>query len=226
MRVPDAVGEALLGQVAALSPESAEILRAAAVLGREFEVTTLAAVAAVAGEPLLRGLDEAIAAGLLIERDGRHRFAHGIVGDVLYGATISAERLRLHERAAAALAALPDAAERGADIDRHRRAALALGGDAGHGADVVRQTGEGAGGEPGHHRTRFRCDGEYWTIAFDGLEVRVRNTLGIRFLAQLLWQPYQQLHAVELVASSAPGTTDRADLAGGRRRLRGTARVG
>jgi hypothetical protein len=40
----------------------------------------------------------------------------------------------------------------------------------------------------------------------------VRDARGIRFLAQLLWQPYQQLHAVELVASSAPGTTDRAAL--------------
>src|SRR5262245_12034971 len=204
VRVPDAVGETLLGQVAALSPEGAQILRAAAVLGREFEVTTLAAVAAVAGEPLLRGLDEAVAAGLLVEGDGRHRFAHGIVRDAVYGATASAERLRLHEHAAAALAALPDAADRGADIDHHRRAVFALGGDAGHG-DVRRD----ATAAPG--RTRFRCDGEYWTIAFDGLEVRVRDARGIRVLAQLLWQPYTQLHAVELVASSASLTTERAD---------------
>jgi hypothetical protein len=206
VRVPDAVGEALLGQVATLSPKSAEILRGAAVLGRAFEVTTLAAVAAVAGEPLLRGLDEAIAAGILVERDGRHRFAHGIVADVLYGATAAAERLRLHERAAAALAALPDAGERGAAIEHHRRAAAALGGDAGHGA------GAGRAAAAEHCRTRFRCDGEYWTIAFDGVEVRVRDALGIRFLAQLLWQPYQQLHAVELVASSSSGTTERAAL--------------
>jgi AAA ATPase domain len=214
VRVPDAVGEALLGQVAALSPEGAEILRGAAVLGREFEVTTLAAIAAVAGEPLLRGLDEAIAAGLLVERDGRHRFAHGIVADVLYGATAAVERLRLHERAAAALAALPDAAARGAAIDRHRRAVLALGGDAGHGADVARQAVDGVRRDAtgGPRRTRFRCDGEYWTIAFDGLEVRVRDARGIRFLAQLLWQPYQQFHAVELVASSAPGPKEWADL--------------
>src|SRR5262245_18885614 len=205
VRVPDAVGETLLGQVAALSPEGAQILRAAAVLGREFEVTALAAVAAVAGEPLLRGLDEAVAVGVLFERDGRHRFAYGIVADLLYGATASAERLRLHERAAAALPALPDAAARGAAIDHHRRAAHALSGDAGHGADVV---GEAA--VP--RRTRFRCDGEYWTIAFDGLEVRVRDGRGIRFLAQLLFQPYKQLHAVELVASSAFVTRERADL--------------
>jgi hypothetical protein len=214
VRVPDAVGEVLLGQVAALSPQSAEILRGAAVLGREFEVTTLAAVAAVAGEPLLRGLDEAIAAGVLVERDGRHRFAHGFVADALYGATAAVERLRLHERAAAALAALPDAVGRGAAIDHHRRAVLALGGDAGHGAAVVRQAVDGVRRDAtaGPRRTRFRCDGEYWTIAFDGLEVRVRDALGVRFLAQLLWQPYQQLHAVELVASSAPGTTEQAAL--------------
>jgi hypothetical protein len=213
MRVPDAVGEALLGQVAALSPEGAQILRAAAALGREFEVTPLAAVAAFSGESLLRGIDEVIAAGLLVERDGLHRFANGIVRDAVYGATASAERLRLHERAAAALAALPDGAALAADIDHHRRAALALGGDAGHGADVVRQVGDDVRREAtgGERRTRFRCDGEYWTIAFDGLEVRVRDARGIRVLAQLLWQPYTQLHAVELVASSASVTTERAD---------------
>jgi hypothetical protein len=211
LRVPEAVREALLGQVAALSPESAAILRGAAVLGREFEVMTLAAVTAVAGEPLLRGLDEAVAAGVLVERDGWHRFTHGIVADVLYDATAASERLRLHERAAAALAGLPDAAQRLDAIDRHRRAAAALGSD---GADAVRWTGEAARGDatPGPHRTCFRCDGEYWTIAFDGLEVRMRDALGIRFLARLLWQPYQQIHAVELVASSAPGTRGRADL--------------
>jgi hypothetical protein len=214
VRVPDGVGEALLGQLATLSPEAAEILRCAAVLGREFEVTTLAAVAAVAAEPLLRGLDEAVATGVLVERAGRHRFAHGIIADVLYSTTAAVERLRLHERATAALAALPDAAERCAAIDHHRQAVLALGGGAGHGADVVRETGESVGEDATapHRRTRFRCDGEYWTIAFDGLEVRVRDVLGIRFLAQLLWQPYQQLHAVELVASSASGMTERADL--------------
>jgi AAA ATPase domain len=214
VRVPDAVGEALLGQLAALSPESVQTLRAAAVLGRQFEVTTLVAVAAVAGEPLLRSLDEAVAAGVLVECDGRHRFAHGIVADVLYGATAAVERLRLHERAAAALAALPDAAGRGAAIDHHRRAALALGGDGGHGADVAREAVDNARRDAtaGPRPTRFRCDGEYWTIAFDGVEVRVRDALGIRVLAQLLWQPYQQLHAVELVASSVPGTTEQADL--------------
>ena len=210
VRVPDAVGEALIGQVAAFAPESAEILRAAAVLGQEFDVTTLAAVAGVTGDPLLRSLDEAIAAGLLVERDGRHRFASGIIADVLYGATTSAERLRFHERAAAA-ASLPAAAARGAGIDHHRRAAEEL---AGHGAGFGGGTDEGvrrdATSEP--HRTYFRCDGEYWSIAFDGLEVRVRDARGFRFLAQLLWQPYRPLHAVELVAASTSHATERADL--------------
>src|SRR5262245_56720473 len=214
MPIPDAVGEVLLGQVAALPPEAAEILRCAAVLGREFEVTTLAAVAAVAPEPLLRGLDEAVAAGLLVERAGRHRFEHGLVADVLYRTTAAVERLRLHERATAALAALPDSAERAVAIDHHRRAARALGGAARDGADVARQPVDGVRQDvaAGATRTSFRCDGEYWTIAFDGLEIRVRDAHGVRFLAQLLWQPYQQLHAVELVASSVPGTPERAAL--------------
>src|SRR5262245_60397424 len=156
VRVPDAVGETLLGQVAALSPEGAQILRAAAVLGREFEVTTLAAVAAFNGEPLLRGLDEAVAAGLLVEGDGRHRFAHDIMADVLYSTTAAVERLRLHERATAALAAHPATAERAAAIEHHRGAALALGGAAGRGADVAGQPVDGVRQDVAAGRTRTR----------------------------------------------------------------------
>jgi hypothetical protein len=211
MRVPEALGEALLGQLAALSPECARTLRAAAVLGRAFEVSTLAPVATVVGEPLLRSLDEAVAAGVLVERDGRHRFAPGIVADVLYCSIPAVERLRLHERAAAALAALPDAPAQGSAIDHHRRAAAALGGGTDHGADVACRPGKDVRRD-GHDRASLRCDGDYWTIVFDGRDVRVRDCRGMRVLSQLLWNPYQQLHAVELLASSGTDGKGRAEL--------------
>lgn len=49
--------------------------------------------------------------------------------------------------------------------------------------------------------TVFRREGEYWTIAYQGKVCRVRDTLGLRYLAFLLGAPHQQIHVLDLVAS-------------------------
>ncbi len=49
--------------------------------------------------------------------------------------------------------------------------------------------------------TVFRREGEYWTIAYQGTVCRVRDTLGLRYLASLLRSPHRQIHVLELVAS-------------------------
>ena len=46
----------------------------------------------------------------------------------------------------------------------------------------------------------FHCEGEYWTIAYQGKVCRVRDTLGLRYLASLLGSPHRQIHVLELVA--------------------------
>src|SRR5262249_55546710 len=48
--------------------------------------------------------------------------------------------------------------------------------------------------------TTFHREGEYWTIAYQGRVCRVRDTLGLRYLAVLLGSPHTQLHVLELVA--------------------------
>lgn len=47
----------------------------------------------------------------------------------------------------------------------------------------------------------FHREGEYWTIAYQGTVCRVRDTLGLRYLASLLCSPHRQIHVFELVAS-------------------------
>jgi DNA-binding response OmpR family regulator len=47
----------------------------------------------------------------------------------------------------------------------------------------------------------FHREGEYWTIIYQGTVCRVRDTLGLRYLAFLLRSPHRQIHVLDLVAS-------------------------
>jgi catechol 2,3-dioxygenase-like lactoylglutathione lyase family enzyme len=49
----------------------------------------------------------------------------------------------------------------------------------------------------------FRREGEYWTVAFDGAVVRLRDAKGLRHLARLLAHPGREFHAVDLEAAEA-----------------------
>jgi tetratricopeptide (TPR) repeat protein len=50
-------------------------------------------------------------------------------------------------------------------------------------------------------RNVFRREGEYWTVAYDGSVVRVKDTKGLRHLAQLLTHPGREFHAADLEAA-------------------------
>ncbi|MGE0683196.1 MAG: response regulator, partial [Candidatus Binatia bacterium] len=45
----------------------------------------------------------------------------------------------------------------------------------------------------------FRLDGEYWTIAYQGTVSRVKDALGLRYIAYLLHAPHRKIHVLELV---------------------------
>jgi hypothetical protein len=56
-------------------------------------------------------------------------------------------------------------------------------------------------------RNLFRREGEYWTVVFDGVVVRLRDAKGLGHLARLLAQPGREFHAVELEAADRqPGS--------------------
>lgn len=48
----------------------------------------------------------------------------------------------------------------------------------------------------------FRHEGDYWTLAFEGKMCRVRHTLGMQYLAQLLRYPHQEFSVLALSAGS------------------------
>jgi DNA-binding response OmpR family regulator len=49
----------------------------------------------------------------------------------------------------------------------------------------------------------FRCDGDFWTIAYQGKQFRVRGSRGFVYLAALLGQPGQRIPATELAGLGA-----------------------
>jgi predicted ATPase len=53
---------------------------------------------------------------------------------------------------------------------------------------------------PETRKNLFRREGEYWTVSYDGLVVRLRDAKGLHYLAQLLAHPGREFHAIDLEA--------------------------
>ena len=52
-------------------------------------------------------------------------------------------------------------------------------------------------------RCLLRLEGDYWTIVYDERVVRVRDAVGLRHLAQLLWHPQREFHSLDLMRALA-----------------------
>jgi hypothetical protein len=65
-------------------------------------------------------------------------------------------------------------------------------------------------------RKLFRREGEYWTVVFDGVVVRLRDAKGLRHLARLLAQPGREFHVVDLEAANRQPRSPAAVGRGGR----------
>ena len=50
----------------------------------------------------------------------------------------------------------------------------------------------------------FRREGEYWTVAFGGKLVRMRDAKGLGYLARLLRHPHHEFHVLDLLVGGAP----------------------
>ncbi|HEV3365412.1 MAG TPA: AAA family ATPase [Acidimicrobiia bacterium] len=105
--IPEGVRDVVGRRLARLSGNANEILRVAAVVGAEFEPDVVRAAGGFDEESLIRSLEEAAAARLVIESDGgRYRFAHALVRDTLYGALSVVRRVALHRRVGEAIESL------------------------------------------------------------------------------------------------------------------------
>src|SRR5215471_17178160 len=55
-------------------------------------------------------------------------------------------------------------------------------------------------------RNRFRREGEYWTVRYEGSVARLKDAKGLRYLARLLADPGREFHATDLEAAASPAT--------------------
>ncbi|WP_345525536.1 BTAD domain-containing putative transcriptional regulator [Nocardioides endophyticus] len=120
-RPPAAVHEVLSRRLAHLDPATQDLLQTASVVGRIFDLSTLALIADTDEEAALDRLDPAIEAGLVAE-DGvdRFRFNHALVRDTVLAGLPQSRRARVHARAAEALSGRP---KRETEVARHWLAA-------------------------------------------------------------------------------------------------------
>ena len=120
--LPQGVKAAIGRRLDHVSETATEVLRTAAILGKHFQFSQLAAVTDLAEEALLDALDEAVNAQLLETTDGETIiFTHDKIREVLSRELNPIRRRRLHGRIAEALDALRARGGRvaAADLARH-----------------------------------------------------------------------------------------------------------
>jgi AAA ATPase domain len=99
--IPGSVRAVIERRLAPLSADAVQMLSAAAVAGREFDLMLVEPASDLPVERVLGGLSEAAAVGIVAEEPstvGRYRFSHSLVREVLYERLPIADRLQLHRR--------------------------------------------------------------------------------------------------------------------------------
>lgn len=104
--IPEGIREVVGRRLSRLGDDVEQVLRAAAVIGYEFDVDLLADVVGRNADDVLDALDKAQVASLVIEVGvDRHRFAHALVRETLHGELSASRRARQHRKVAEALEA-------------------------------------------------------------------------------------------------------------------------
>jgi DNA-binding SARP family transcriptional activator/tetratricopeptide (TPR) repeat protein len=104
--VPPSLREVVWSRVRTLGQDVVAVLSAASVLGLEFPEAVLFETLNLPEETVLHALDDAIAAGILIDlRSVRRamRFVHALVANAMYSEIGPSSRARMHERVVRAL---------------------------------------------------------------------------------------------------------------------------
>jgi tetratricopeptide (TPR) repeat protein len=93
-------------RLAQLNPRTVEWLRVASVIGRDFDASLLERVVGLSEDEFLDALDEALAAGLVVEASAerrRYSFSHALTRETLYEGMSAARRASTHRRVGEAL---------------------------------------------------------------------------------------------------------------------------
>jgi hypothetical protein len=106
LAIPQGVREVVGRRLDQLSEHANEVLRFAAVCGREFDLDVLDRVCDRPHEEIVGVIDQAVGARLVTEsrrEPGRYSFAHALVRDTLYAEVPTSQRLQINREIAEAL---------------------------------------------------------------------------------------------------------------------------
>jgi tetratricopeptide (TPR) repeat protein len=110
MSIPEGLRDVIGKRLSLLSPECNQLLSVASVIGREFALETLKAVAGIDEDIFVNALKEAVRLSILEERSQRglvrYRFTHAFFRQTLYEEMIAPQRLKLHRQIARCLETL------------------------------------------------------------------------------------------------------------------------
>ena len=102
-RLPAGIRDLLSSRVDGVRRGAAQVLSAAAVLGRAFDPSTVREASGRTDEEVASALDELAAAGLITESEDRYDFTHPKLREYVYETTTLGRRRILHARTAQAL---------------------------------------------------------------------------------------------------------------------------
>jgi DNA-binding SARP family transcriptional activator len=176
--IPEGVREAIRRRLQRQSGTCRELLTLASVLGREFDLATIAEMGGLEDDALLATLEEATAARLIDDVPGtaeRLRFSHILVRDVLYGELPTPRRLRLHRAAGEAIEALHagNSGPHVAELAHHFIAAGSLGAE--KAGAYAERAGDAAAAQHGYEEAA-----DYYALAVELLERRATPDAGKR----------------------------------------------
>ena len=126
--LPVSVREVIGRRLATLGPDTERVLALASVIGRDFDIRLLAAVAKMDEDTVIDLCDAAVTAAVLTPTDrfDRYTFAHALIEHTLYDGLSISRRARAHNAVAVALETLlgDDPGERTAELAYHWAAAV------------------------------------------------------------------------------------------------------
>ncbi|MDQ6722090.1 MAG: AAA family ATPase, partial [Candidatus Dormibacteraeota bacterium] len=120
IRIPRTVRDTILHRLERLSRDEVVVLSAASVVGRSFDLATLAEITGVDQGAVLSAIETGVTFQLLEEDRasyGRYQFRHALTREAVYEDMVVSRRQQLHARAAEVLAARPDRAS--VDLAHH-----------------------------------------------------------------------------------------------------------
>lgn len=120
--LPEDLADLLLLRLETLGEEAQQVVRVAAVAGRQVTHALLAATVDLAPTALDAALRESVERHVLVPTDRGYAFRHALLGEAIYDDLLPGERIRLHATYAATLAA-DDTRGTAAELARHARAA-------------------------------------------------------------------------------------------------------